>query len=139
MRGLLGDNAKARPKSLQKASALFWSRVRAEAFYISLFFFMTSTDNDIGWAVAAMKNGVAVTRLGWNGKNMYVAIADPFPDPTIARLASSEIPGVPMTLPFAYIRTADGHFIPWVCSQADLLATDWAYAGDGVRECDGGA
>lgn len=30
-----------------------------------------------------------------------------------------------MTLPFLYIRTVQGDLVPWVASQADLLAQDW--------------
>ncbi len=30
-----------------------------------------------------------------------------------------------MTLPFVYMRTVTGDLVPWLCSQTDLLATDW--------------
>jgi hypothetical protein len=30
-----------------------------------------------------------------------------------------------MTLPYVYMFTAQGDLIPWLCSQADLLARDW--------------
>ena len=33
-----------------------------------------------------------------------------------------------MTEPYVYMRTAQGGLIPWLCSQADLLANDWEVA-----------
>ena len=66
----------------------------------------------IGWAVKQMHNGSRVTRGGWNGKNMYLALQ--VPD------ANSK-----MSLPYVYIKTVDDKLVPWLCSQTDLLATDW--------------
>jgi hypothetical protein len=28
-------------------------------------------------------------------------------------------------LPYVMMRTAGGEFVPWLCSQTDLLAIDW--------------
>lgn len=66
----------------------------------------------IGWAVKQMQNGQKVTREGWNGKDMYLQLQ--VPD------AHSK-----MTLPYVYMKTAQGDLVPWLCSQTDLLATDW--------------
>ena len=71
--------------------------------------------NTIGWAVKEMQNGSRVCRSGWNGKNMYLELQ--VPD------AHSK-----MTLPYVYMRTAQGDLVPWLCSQTDLLATDWEIA-----------
>lgn len=71
--------------------------------------------NDIGWAVKQMHNGSKVTREGWNGKNMYLALQ--VPD------ANSK-----MSLPYVYIKTVDDKLVPWLCSQTDLLAMDWVIA-----------
>lgn len=71
--------------------------------------------NGIGWAVKAMQNGEQVARQGWNGKNMYLALQ--VPD------AHSK-----MTQPYVYMKTAEGNLVPWLCSQTDLLATDWVNA-----------
>jgi len=30
-----------------------------------------------------------------------------------------------MTLPYIYMRTAEGHLVPWIASQTDILANDW--------------
>lgn len=66
----------------------------------------------IGWAVKQLHNGARVARSGWNGKNMYLEL---------------QVPDVnsKMTLPYVYMRTAQGDLVPWLCSQTDLLATDW--------------
>lgn len=69
----------------------------------------------IGWAVKQLHNGSKVCRSGWNGKDMYLELQ--VPD------AHSK-----MTLPYVYMRTAQGDLVPWLCSQTDLLATDWQLA-----------
>lgn len=69
----------------------------------------------IGWAIKQMHNGSKVRRAGWNGKGMYLEIQSP-------DLMSK------MTLPYVYIHTVQGDLVPWLCSQTDLLATDWEIA-----------
>ncbi len=71
--------------------------------------------NTIGWAVKELHNGSKVCRSGWNGKNMFLALQ--VPD------ANSK-----MTLPYVYMYTAQHDLVPWLCSQTDLLATDWEIA-----------
>ena len=77
----------------------------------------------IGWAVKQMHGEMNVTRPGWNGKGMWLAIAYPPPRDGV------DLPGVSspqaMTLPYIYMRTAQGDFVPWLASQTDILATDW--------------
>lgn len=68
--------------------------------------------NAIGWAIKQMQDGNKVARSGWNGKKMYLQLQ--FPD------ANSK-----MTLPYVYIKTVQGDLVPWLCSQTDLLASDW--------------
>lgn len=69
-------------------------------------------EGTIGWAVKQMQDGQMVARQGWNGRGMWIALQ--VPD------ANSK-----MTLPYVYMCTAQGHLVPWLCSQSDLLATDW--------------
>lgn len=68
--------------------------------------------DSIGEAVKALFHGKRVFRSGWNGKDMYLQL---------------QVPDVKskMTLPYVYMRTAQGNLVPWVCSQTDLLADDW--------------
>lgn len=73
--------------------------------------------NGIGWAVKQMQNGSRVTREGWNGKGQFLELRLP--------VANSR-----MTLPYVYITTVSGDRVPWLCSQTDLLATDWRTAAD---------
>ena len=69
----------------------------------------------IGWAVKQMQNGARVSRAGWNGKGMWLALQ--VPD------ANSK-----MGLPYVYMSTVDGKLVPWLCNQTDLLAADWGIA-----------
>ncbi len=75
----------------------------------------------IGDAVEAMRKGCLVGRKGWNGKGMYLALQTPD--------AHSK-----MTEPYVYMKTAQNGLIPWLCSQADLLADDWEIVGKPARD-----
>lgn len=68
-----------------------------------------------GWALKQLHGGSRVQRRGWNGKGMWLALQ--VPD------AQSK-----MTLPYIYMRTAQGDLVPWLASQTDVLATDWQIA-----------
>lgn len=67
---------------------------------------------DFGDAIRALKKGERVTRPGWNGKGMWLQIQRPD--------EHSE-----MTLPYIFMRTAQGDLVPWLASQTDVLAEDW--------------
>jgi hypothetical protein len=71
--------------------------------------------NDIGWAVKQMHDGRRVCRAGWNGRNMWLSLQRPDENSK-------------MSLPYVYMYTAHGDLVPWLCSQSDLLATDWEIA-----------
>lgn len=66
----------------------------------------------IGEAIKELRRGNAVCREGWNGKNMYLKLQVPDKNSK-------------MTLPYVYMKTAQGDLVPWLCSQTDLLAIDW--------------
>lgn len=70
---------------------------------------------DIGWARKELQDGRKVRRAGWNGKNMWLELQEPDDHSK-------------MTLPYVYMSTAQGDLVPWLCSQIDLLATDWESA-----------
>lgn len=63
-------------------------------------------------ALNCLKGDLRVARRGWNGKNMWIMLQKPD--------ANSK-----MTLPYVYMRTATEDFVPWLCSQTDLLSDDW--------------
>jgi Protein of unknown function (DUF2829) len=67
---------------------------------------------DFSRALLFVKGGDKIQRKGWNGKGMFVAVQQPD-----AHSAN--------TLPYLWMRTADGHRVPWLASQTDILAEDW--------------
>lgn len=67
---------------------------------------------DFSQALREMKIGCRVHRSGWNGKGMWIALQTPDK-------------GSKMTLPYIYMKTAQGDLVPWLASQTDILADDW--------------
>lgn len=85
----------------------------------------------IGQAVKEMQNGKRVSRAGWNGKGMYLAYQPGYPDGIPINANTAKATGQPegtvlKFLPYVMMRTAGGEFVPWLCSQTDLLAADWS-------------
>lgn len=76
-----------------------------------------------GEAIKEMHHGNRVQRAGWNGKGMYLFLVADW-QPTNA----AGNPGLP-TLPFIAMKTADNKVVPWLASQTDMLAADWAVVG----------
>ncbi len=74
---------------------------------------------DFGYALDMLKAGKMVTRLGWNGKGMWLALA------TVSHDGMKPEGLIEMTVPYIYMRTADAQLVPWLASQTDLLARDW--------------
>lgn len=73
-----------------------------------------------GDALEALKIGKKVARIGWNGKEMYLYLAD-------GKLLTEEIGDG--SYPFTdtvVMKTADNKYcIGWLASQTDMLAEDW--------------
>lgn len=73
-----------------------------------------------GGALEALKAGKKVARTGWNGKGMYLYLAD-------GKLLTQEIGDG--SYPFTdsvVMKTADNRYcIGWLASQTDMLAEDW--------------
>ena len=73
---------------------------------------------NFGQAIEVLKTGNKVTRVGWNGKGLWLELQRPD--------ARSK-----MTLPYIFIsypedaQNTPGARVPWVASQTDLLADDW--------------
>lgn len=88
----------------------------------------------IGEAVAAMRvQRKRVRRAGWNGKGMYLVYQAGYPDGIPINKNTSEATGIAEDTvckfhPYVMMCTAQGDFVPWLCSQTDLLATDWEIA-----------
>lgn len=66
---------------------------------------------NLGGAIEALHDGKKLARIGWNGKHiLQLQVPD----------ENSK-----MTQPYVYMTTEQGAVVPWICSQTDLLATDW--------------
>lgn len=95
---------------------------------------------DIGYAIRCLNEGMRMRRRGWNGKGMYIALhrvpgnimaakAEGCKySPDLAQAFGLDPGTVIMTQPYVYMFTAQGEFVPWLCSQTDLLANDWEEA-----------
>lgn len=66
---------------------------------------------DFCFALNELKEGRYVHRTGWNGRNMCLFLVKNF-DPDF--------------VPFIAIKTVSNALVPWVPSQVDLMAEDWA-------------
>jgi len=68
---------------------------------------------DFGQALLLLKQGHRVARDGWNGKGMSLELQRPDMNSK-------------MTLPYIFMTTVQGQRVPWLASQTDMLAEDWA-------------
>lgn len=64
-------------------------------------------------ALRNLKQGQRITRAGWNGRGQHVEMQVPDKHSR-------------MTQPYAVLRNNNGDLVPWVPSQGDLFANDWA-------------
>lgn len=67
---------------------------------------------NFGSAIEKVKSGGAVSRLGWNGKGMYLKLQ--VPD------AASK-----MGHPYVYMSDVTGTLFPWNPNNLGMLAEDW--------------
>lgn len=82
---------------------------------------------DFGLAIHALKSGERVRRTGWNGKGMFLFLV-PGSQFKVNREPLLSIMGEGAVVDYhAHIdmKTAQGYVIPWLASQADMLAMDW--------------
>lgn len=86
-----------------------------------------------GLAIEAVKRSAKVTRLGWNGKGLWIALscaacrevsAENFWSPANADFARTR-GGSAIVRPYLTMKTAEDQIVPWVASQSDILAEDW--------------
>lgn len=85
---------------------------------------------DIGWALKQMHDRARVRRAGWNGKGMFLFLV-PGSEFQVNRPPLLGIyPEGTWIKYHAHVgmKTATGDIVPWLCSQTDLLATDWEIA-----------
>lgn len=78
-----------------------------------------------GLAIEALKAGKKVARAGWNGKGMYLFMIGVPGGNDFWTYTNGKNDNLPL-LPFIAMKTADHHVVPWLASQTDMLAEDWA-------------
>ena len=82
---------------------------------------------DFGGAIRHLKAGKKVARDGWNGKGMFLFLV-PSSRFQVNRPPLLGIYAEGTEIDYhAHIdmKTAQGYVIPWLASQADMLAADW--------------
>lgn len=82
---------------------------------------------DFADVVRGLKMGKRFARSGWNGKGMFIFLV-PGSHFEVSREPLASILG--MGTPVDYhahidMKTAQGYIVPWLASQADMLAEDW--------------
>jgi hypothetical protein len=85
---------------------------------------------NFGVALEALKSGHRVARSGWNGKDMFLFLV-PGSKFTVNRppLLGIYPEGTEIEYhPHIDMKTVQGYVVPWLASQADLLADDWVFA-----------
>ena len=69
--------------------------------------------HDFSTALRHVFSGDRATRAGWNAGGQHVEVQ--MPDKASR-----------MSVPYLVLKNAQGDLVPWVPSQGDLFATDWA-------------
>lgn len=104
--------------------------------YITEALFIVPDDGllDFSDALINIREGNRVSRKGWNGKGMYVFLANNIQFDTDADI--SEFNGFDVSVSdLLVLRTAQGTFQPgWLATQSDLLADDWYVLTDDVDD-----
>lgn len=82
---------------------------------------------NFGEALSDLKSGHRVCRGGWNGKGMFLFLV---PGSTFTVNRAPLLGIYPEGTKIEYhahvdMKTAQGYVVPWLCSQADMLAEDW--------------
>jgi hypothetical protein len=87
---------------------------------------------DIGFAVDELKAGRRVRRADWSGRNIWLSLtpgqripASKFWSVQNMEFAQSQPDHHVEVLSYVTMKTVDDKIVPWLCSQTDLLATDW--------------
>lgn len=111
-----------KPNDPRHAGYISWSpKAQADAAYRPV------DGLSFGLAIEALKLGRRVSRAGWNGKGMFLFLVNG------SRFKVNRAPllGIyPEGTEIDYhahidMKTAQGYVVPWLASQADMLADDW--------------
>ncbi len=101
-------------------------------------------DFNFGCALQLMKQGVRMTRRGWNGKGLSVAYQKGYPDGIPCNKQTAEVWGIKegdlfKCDPYLQINTVEGSHAMWVPSIRDCLAEDWMIADPEMQLIEAGA
>lgn len=82
---------------------------------------------DFSLALAELKKGKKLTRLGWNGKGMFVYYVPAASYPAMTDVAKSiqDGEGKVKYNPYLALKTVQGTISCWIPSVMDLFAEDW--------------
>ncbi|WP_199153557.1 DUF2829 domain-containing protein [Chromobacterium sp. ASV23] len=83
-----------------------------------------TTQFNFGKALDLLKSGLRVTRAGWNGKGLSVALQAPDAHSKMTRPYFYLITPAASTRQFG-VAGETQQCVPWLPSQTDLLADDW--------------
>lgn len=86
---------------------------------------------DFSQALELCKMGAKITRSGWNGAGQFVVYQKGYPEGIPINANTAEATGIPegtvcKFAPYLMMRNAQEVFVPWLVSQGDVLAEDWA-------------
>lgn len=82
---------------------------------------------DFGHALELLNEGHRLRRVGWNGKGMFIFLVPG----SVFKVDRPPLLGIyPVGTEVTYhahidMKTAQGYVVPWLASQADILAEDW--------------
>lgn len=81
---------------------------------------------NFGQAIELLKEGGYLQRKGWNGKGMFLLLINGVDvEPSISKVFGYDGDITVAVEDAIYMKTVKGSFIPWLASQADMLAEDW--------------
>ena len=84
-----------------------------------------TTGMSFGLAIEALKKGKCVARAGWNGKGMWIGLHKEG-----GEFVREECGTLLQYLDYIVMKTADNKLVPWLASQTDMLADDWAIVSE---------
>jgi hypothetical protein len=78
-------------------------------------------DRTFGGALNSLKEGQKVSREGWNGKGMWLALQTPDECSKMGH-------------PYVYMSDVAGRLFPWNPNNLDMLAEDWGIVATGTTK-----
>lgn len=81
---------------------------------------------DFSEALVWLKKGYKLQREGWNGRGMFIYFVPANQYPAQTEVARKEFGEKVSYGSYVAMKTAAGNVVPWLCSNTDLFAEDWA-------------